>query len=60
MPSDSRTAPAGVTVTRHTIFAGVAQGLLARGVAPPKGRGLQLCRGLQTEQIAVRRVLLGV
>ena len=32
VPWDSRTAPPGVTVTRHTIFAGVADGLHASGV----------------------------
>ena len=37
VPTDSRTAPPGVQVTRHTIFEGVAGGLLARGVSPPSG-----------------------
>ena len=37
VPYDSRTAPPGVVVTRHTIFDGVARGLLARGEAPPAG-----------------------
>ena len=37
VPYDSRTAPQGVVVTRHTIFAAVAKGLLARGVTPPPG-----------------------
>ena len=32
VPNDSRTAPPGVSVTRHTIFEGVARGLHARGV----------------------------
>ena len=35
VPYDSRTAPPGVVVTRHTIFAGVAKGLLARGTPSP-------------------------
>ena len=53
VPSDSRTAPVGVTVTRHTIFAGVASGLLSRGVAPPdgvppEGFGIHLCSEFST------------
>ena len=49
VPSDSRTAPPGVTVTRHSIFAGVAHGLHTRGVYPgPAGEsadalGVRLC-----------------
>ena len=39
VPHDSRTAPPGVTVTRFTIFDGVAQGLIERGVSPPAGVG---------------------
>ena len=31
VPTDQRTAPLNVIVTRHTIFAGVAHGLAARG-----------------------------
>lgn len=37
VPTDSRTAPPGVTVTRYTIFESVARGLLNRGVKPPAG-----------------------
>ena len=50
VPSDSRTAPPGVKVTRHTIFAGVAQGLVARGFdvasvghSDPQSFGVALC-----------------
>lgn len=48
VPWDSRTAPKGVTVTRHTIFAGVAHGLHARGVTGLEGEtadafGKRLC-----------------
>ena len=35
VPYDSRTAPPGVVVTRHTIFEGVARGLLTRGTPSP-------------------------
>ena len=34
VPTDSRCAPPGVQVTRHTIFEGVAHGLVERGTAP--------------------------
>lgn len=34
VPTDSRSAPLGAVVTRHTIFAGLASGLHARGVRP--------------------------
>lgn len=36
VPHDSRTAPAGVKVTRYSIFEGVARGLIERGSAPPE------------------------
>ena len=49
VPHDSRTAPPGVTVTRFTIFDGVARGLVERGVTPPAGVsesdfGAHMCR----------------
>ena len=60
VPTDSRTAPPGVTVTRHTIFTAVAHGLLDRGALPEGvsdavSFGKQLCE--EFSQLLEQRLL---